>query len=104
QRRAELARALGARPRLLLLDEPAAGLDNVEAANLGRLLRQIRDRGTAILVVEHNLGFVQNLCDRLTVLDQGRVILEGAPDAVISHQSLRAAYLGRRVSKQGRTA
>jgi ABC-type branched-subunit amino acid transport system ATPase component/ABC-type branched-subunit amino acid transport system permease subunit len=87
------ARATGA--PVLLVDEPTAGASASEAARLTRLLRSLRDEGLALLVVEHNLAVVRGLADRVLVLDAGRVIADGPPDAVAADEAVRAAYLGR---------
>lgn len=91
RRLVELARALVDRPRVLLLDEPTSGLDAEQTARLGEILRGL---STTILLVEHDMGFVMGVCDRLVVLDLGRVIAAGAPAEVRADPSVRAAYLG----------
>jgi branched-chain amino acid transport system ATP-binding protein len=94
-RMVELARAIADRPRLLLLDEPASGLDETEAARLGALIHQVRDEsGCAIVLVEHDAGFVMRHCARIVVLDQGHVLSEGAPREIQNDQRVRDAYLG----------
>jgi branched-chain amino acid transport system ATP-binding protein len=94
QRKVEMARAMTARPRLLLLDEPVAGMNSQEAAELQNLLLELRQRGLTILVIEHDMPFVMNLCDRLHVLDFGAVIAAGAPAAIRTNPAVIDAYLG----------
>ena len=95
QKRVELGRALACEPALLLLDEPAAGLGHEELAGLGTLIRDIRDRlGITVLLVEHHMNLVMNICDRLTVLNFGRRIAEGTADEIQAHPDVVAAYLG----------
>ena len=94
QRIVEIARALAGQPAVLLLDEPAAGLRHLEKRALADLLRQLRAEGLGILVVEHDMEFVMNLADRITVLEFGTVIAEGTPQQVQSNQRVLDAYLG----------
>ncbi|WP_025038465.1 ABC transporter ATP-binding protein [Bradyrhizobium sp. DOA9] len=95
QKRVELARALAIKPGLLLLDEPAGGLNHEEVVELGRLIRQIRDeRGVTVLLVEHHMGLVMSVSDKIVVLNFGRKIAEGAPPEVQSNPDVVAAYLG----------
>jgi branched-chain amino acid transport system ATP-binding protein len=96
QRRIEIARALGSNPKLLLLDEPTAGMNAAEAAAVGRLVHELRDSGLTILVVEHNMGLVTEFCDRCTVINFGRLLAEGDPATCLASPDVQEAYFGRK--------
>ena len=91
----EIARAFVAEPALLLLDEPAAGLNQTEAANLSRLIGRIRDAGCTVVLVEHHMDVVMSVCDVVTVLNYGRKLAEGGPAEIQGHAQVIEAYLGR---------
>jgi branched-chain amino acid transport system ATP-binding protein len=94
QRRVEIMRALASSPSVLLLDEPVAGMNDVEAGELGEIFRALSDSGMALLLIEHNVRFVTRLCRHVYVLDSGRIIAEGTPDSVIADPAVITAYLG----------
>ncbi len=105
QRRLEIARAMAPEPRLLLLDEPAAGMNPAETGALGALVRRLGGFGTTVLLVEHDMGFVMGISDTVTVLNFGRRIFEGAPDVVRQEPAVVEAYLGPKVAARlARTA
>ncbi|MFO7838161.1 MAG: ABC transporter ATP-binding protein [Desulfosalsimonadaceae bacterium] len=94
QRLLELARALAARPGLLLLDEPAAGLNMVETGRLAELIQKVQDSGVTILLVEHDMSLTMEICESIVVLDQGKKIAEGAPREIQEDETVIRAYLG----------
>ena len=98
QRRLEIARAVVAGPRLLLLDEPAAGMNPVETRTLGDLVRRIAASGATVLLVEHDMGFVMGLADSVTVLSFGRKLFHGEPAAARRDRAVIEAYLGHKLA------
>jgi len=99
QRRLEIARAMAAEPTILLLDEPAAGLNAAEQEGLKAMIRKIRDSGVTIIVIEHNMNLVMNVCERLTVFGHGKVIAAGTPREVAANPVVIEAYLGQDTSE-----
>lgn len=94
QRRLEIARALASNPKLLLLDEPAAGMNETETENLFDLIKKVQLRGVTVLLIEHDMPFVMKLCDRITVLNFGKKLAEGTPTEIQNNQDVIEAYLG----------
>ena len=95
ERKLEVARALAIEPWFVLLDEPAAGLPEAEIPDFANVLRTLRDeQGAGVLLIDHNMALVMEVCDRIHVLDQGRTLAEGTPDAVRGNFDVAAAYLG----------
>ena len=94
QRRVEMMRALASSPSVLLLDEPVAGMNDVEAGELGDIFRSLAASGMAVLLIEHNIRFVTKLCEHIYVLDNGRIIAEGDSASIVSNPAVIAAYLG----------
>ncbi|WP_211465260.1 ABC transporter ATP-binding protein [Collimonas silvisoli] len=95
QRKLEFARALATKPKLLLLDEPVAGMNPAEKTELMTEILNIKQRGFSIFMIEHDMRFVMGLCDRIAVLNFGRIIAEGSPDQIKNNQEVIEAYLGK---------
>lgn len=92
---AEIARGLASEPALLLLDEPAAGLNPVETDELGILIRKVKDQGVAMMLVEHDMSLAMAVSDKVIVLDRGRKLAEGSPREIQENADVLEAYLGR---------
>lgn len=95
QRKVEIARALALKPKLLLLDEPAAGMNPLETQSLMEFIRMLNGKGYSILVIEHDMKFVMNACNRILVLNFGQKIAEGTPVEIRANQTVREAYFGK---------
>ncbi|GAX88964.1 ABC transporter ATP-binding protein [Effusibacillus lacus] len=95
QRRVEIARALVSKPKLLLLDEPTAGMNAEEVQEMSSLIRQIRKNGTTVILIEHNVAMVVGLCDRVAVLDHGIKIADGTPQEIVENPDVIEAYIGK---------
>jgi len=104
QRKLEFARALATEPKLLLLDEPVAGMNPAEKDELMEEIGNIRDRGYGIFLIEHDMRFVMGLCDRIAVLNFGRIIAEGSPEEIRNNPDVIEAYLGREDDEDGAPA
>ena len=94
QKRIEIAKALALDPKILLLDEPTAGMSYEESNEIKELIKDVRDRGVTIMLVEHNVPFAVELSDRMYVLSYGKIIAEGLPDEIVKNEKVIAAYLG----------
>ena len=94
RRRVEIARALAARPRFMLLDEPFAGVDPISVGEIQKIVRHLRDRGIGVLITDHNVRETLGICDRAYILSDGGVLAQGAPDALLANPDVRRVYLG----------
>jgi branched-chain amino acid transport system ATP-binding protein len=102
ERRLGVARALATNPRFVLLDEPAAGLPEAEVSDFADAVRTVRDdRGAGVLLIDHNMALIMEICDRIHVLDQGRTLAEGTPDDIRGNLDVAAAYLGESAVQEG---
>jgi len=94
RRRCEIARALAANPRLMLLDEPFAGVDPISVGEIQRIVKHLKDRGIGVLITDHNVRETLGICDRAYILNEGSVLAQGAPDALLADPDVRRVYLG----------
>lgn len=94
RRRVEIARALAAEPRFMLLDEPFAGVDPISIIDIQRIIRFLSDRGIGVLITDHNVRETLGICDRAYIVNEGRIIAEGTPEAILRNQRVREVYLG----------
>ena len=98
RRRVEIARALAAQPGFMLLDEPLAGIDPIAVNDIRELIAHLKDRGIGVLITDHNVRETLDIVDRAYILHDGRVLMEGAPDEIVTHKDVRRVYLGERFS------
>ena len=94
RRRVEIARALAAKPRLMLLDEPFAGVDPISVGEIQRIVKHLKNRGIGVLITDHNVRETLGICDRAYILNEGSVLAQGAPEALLSNPDVRRVYLG----------
>jgi lipopolysaccharide export system ATP-binding protein len=94
RRRVEIARALAAKPRLMLLDEPFAGVEPISVGEIQRIVRLLKSRGIGVLITDHNVRETLGICDRAYILNEGSVLAQGAPDALLANSDVRRVYLG----------
>ena len=94
RRRCEIARALAAKPRLMLLDEPFAGVDPISVGEIQRIVTHLKNRGIGVLITDHNVRETLGICDRAYILNAGTVLAQGSPDAVLANPDVRRVYLG----------
>ena len=95
RRRVEIARALAAKPRFMLLDEPFAGVDPISVGEIQRIVRHLKERGIGVLITDHNVRETLGICDRAYILNDGAVLAQGTPAAVLANQQVREVYLGK---------
>jgi len=94
RRRVEIARALAGKPRFMLLDEPFAGVDPISVGEIQRIVRHLKGRGIGVLITDHNVRETLGICDRAYILNEGRVLTQGAPEAILENSEVRRVYLG----------
>ncbi|HEX7369240.1 MAG TPA: LPS export ABC transporter ATP-binding protein [Rhodanobacteraceae bacterium] len=94
RRRVEIARALAANPRFMLLDEPFAGVDPISVGEIQRIVRHLRDRGIGVLITDHNVREALGICEHAYILNEGKVLARGTPAEILAHQQVREVYLG----------
>jgi len=94
RRRCEIARALAAKPRLMLLDEPFAGVDPISVGEIQRIVKHLKNRGIGVLITDHNVRETLGICDRAYILNEGSVLAQGAPDTLLANPDVRRVYLG----------
>lgn len=99
RRRCEIARALAADPRFILLDEPLAGIDPIAVGEIRELVLHLKDRGIGVLITDHNVRETLDIVDRAYIIHDGRVLMEGRPDDIVSNQDVRRVYLGERFTR-----
>jgi lipopolysaccharide export system ATP-binding protein len=95
RRRVEIARALAAKPRFMLLDEPFAGIDPISVVDIQRIVRQLKSRGIGILITDHNVRETLGICERAYIMSEGAVLAQGAPADILANEQVRDVYLGR---------
>ena len=98
RRRVEIARALASDPSFMLLDEPLAGIDPIAVSDIRELITHLKDRGIGVLITDHNVRETLDIVDRAYILHDGKVLMEGKPDEIVTHQDVRRVYLGERFS------